>query len=80
VRHGDAHDLDIGLLDDGAAVLAAVLVAGDELTPAPVRPVEGVLEDGQAEGVFVDILEDDATIRTIDLDATCNRKIRNIIT
>jgi hypothetical protein len=44
VGDGDAHDLDIGLLDDGAAILAGVLVAGDQLAAAPVRPVERVLK------------------------------------
>ncbi len=44
VGYGDAHDFDVRLLDDGAAILAGVLVAGDQLASAPVRPVEGVLK------------------------------------
>jgi hypothetical protein len=44
VGDGDAHDLDIWFLYDGTAILAGVLVAGDQLAATPVRPVERVLK------------------------------------
>ena len=64
----NAHNVEFRLLDQVLAILAGELVAAhEEAAPGveaalPVRPVEGVLENGQAEGVVqLDAFQDNTS-------------------
>ncbi len=71
MEHSQALGIDLGILDDNLVIFASELVARLDVLHAPVGEVDGVLEDGDAEGVLHHergLGLDDLLARAIQLD------------